>query len=232
MRPLLFTTVVSTVLSLVACGGSTSSDTGDAGDATAADTNGGSDTNGGVDTNGVDGSGSDTKGSDTGGRVPLNHRADDSACGGAPAPGSCGLGGGGGPGACAKDTDCTTGTNGRCVENVGGGARVCFCSYDTCTHDSDCATGKLCVCHGSPYTAGGNTCSDGGCRTDSDCGAGGYCSPTRGGGCGGLSGYFCHTSSDTCIDDGDCPADGGGPRICAYSSSSKHWECTAQLLCP
>ncbi len=202
-------------------------------DTTGSDTTG-SDTTG-LDTSASDSSTTDTSSTDTksdsGGRVPVNHRASDALCAGAPGPGSCSLGGGGGP-TCSADGDCKSGTNGRCVENVGGGARICFCSYDTCTHDTDCAKGKLCVCHGSPYTAGGNTCTDGACRVDADCGAGGFCSPTRGGGCGGLTGYFCHTSADTCVDDPDCAGGGGVPKICAYSATSKHWECTAQLLCP
>ena len=219
-------TVALSLLSFSACGGLAS----DATDASTADA---ADTAMAADGARTDAPGSDTRtGGDGGGRVPLLHRPSDAACDGAPGPGHCSSSGGGGPGACTKDGDCTTGTNGRCVENVGGGARICFCSYDSCAHDTDCPTGQLCVCHGSPYTAGGNTCTGGACRVDGDCGAGGYCSPTRGGGCGGLTGYFCHSSADSCVDDADCPSDGGGPQICAYSATSKRWECTLQMLCP
>jgi hypothetical protein len=219
MRSLLRTSLALPLLSLVACGSTTSA----ASDA-------------GVTDSSSDGLASDTVATDTktGGdtsRVPLDHRPNDSACAGVPAAGNCSLAGG--TGSCTKDGDCATGTNGRCVENSGGGARMCFCSYDTCAHDTDCPAGKLCACHGSSYLTGGNTCLDGNCRVDGDCGAGGYCSPSRGGGCGGLSGYYCHTSGDTCVDDTDCKSDGGGPQMCAFMpSTTKRWECTPQMLCP
>jgi hypothetical protein len=161
--------------------------------------------------------------------VPIDHRADDSACTATAPPGNCSFGGG--VGACSMDSDCTTGTNGRCVMN-NGGAVFCRCSYDECTHDSDCATGELCACHGSAFLTGGNTCIPGDCRVDSDCGAGGYCSPTHGtSGCGGVTGYYCHTATDTCVDDSDCTGS-GGPMVCAYSTANHRWECGMQLLCP
>jgi len=113
-----------------------------------------------------------------------------------------------------------------------GGAVICRCSYDTCAHDTDCATGHLCACHGGAYTNGGNSSVAGNCRIDSDCGAKGYCSPSRAvGGCGGLGGYYCHTAMDACINDSDCPS-GGGPEVCAYSLTSLHWQCIPELLCP
>ncbi len=162
------------------------------------------------------------------GRVPMFHRTSDSACTTVAPAGNCSLGPG--IGACSMDGDCTTGTNGRCVESIGG-ARFCRCSYDTCAHDTDCPTGQLCACHGSTYLNGGNACFPGDCRVDGDCGAGGYCSPSQSTtGCGGLGGYYCHTAADTCIDDGDCT--GGGIQMCAYSTTSHHWECSARLLCP
>jgi hypothetical protein len=197
----------------VACGGTTAASTSDAADAST------------TDAASRDSAAGDASGSD-GSRAPVHHRANDSACSGPSPGGDCALAG---AGACKADSDCTAGTNGRCVES-GGGAIFCSCSYDTCTHDTDCPTGKLCACHGSTYFTGGNTCTDGNCRIDADCGVGGYCSPSRGG-CGGLTGYYCHAGSDTCIDDADCPSS-GSPMICAYSSTSKHWECTALLLCP
>jgi hypothetical protein len=163
------------------------------------------------------------------GRVPMNHRADDSACATTPPAGTCTLM----PGfaQCTKDSECSTGTNGRCIETMGG-ALTCFCSYDTCKKDSDCTNGQLCVCHGSAYTGGaGNSCGSGNCRTDADCG-GSFCSPSANSmGCGGLGGYYCHTPSDQCVDDADCPTM-NGPQICAFSSKNSRWECAQQLLCP
>jgi hypothetical protein len=38
-------------------------------------------------------------------------------------------------------------------------------------HDTDCAAGQACACHGSTYTFGaGSTCIQGNCPVDSDCG--------------------------------------------------------------
>jgi hypothetical protein len=113
------------------------------------------------------------------------------------------------------------------------GAIFCRCSYDTCTHDTDCATGQTCACHGSAYLNGGSTCFPGNCRVDGDCGAGGFCSPSRAPmGCGGLGGYYCHAATDLCLDDSDCPSMGTGPRMCAFIAATSRWECTNQLLCP
>lgn len=160
--------------------------------------------------------------------VPVNHRTDDSQCGTVPAPGTCSFGS---PYfMCSMDSQCTDGgPNGRCITGSGGPA-YCGCTYDTCVHDTDCATGELCVCHGSPYTNGaGNTCMPGNCRVDSDCGSGGYCSPAHGTtGCGGISGYYCHTRQDTCTNDSDC---GSGLDVCTWSDTDARWECQMQLLC-
>ena len=165
------------------------------------------------------------------GRVPMNHRTDSAQCAGAPGPGNCSFGGSGPPSSCRGDSECTAGSNGRCVLE-GGGVAICQCSYDTCTSDSQCTTGGPCACHGSNYLTGGNTCVPGNCRVDSDCGAGGYCSPSRGeSNCGGLDGYFCHTPSDTCVDDSDCPSGTGGPQMCVHRSSTSRWECVPQLFC-
>jgi len=128
------------------------------------------------------------------------------------------------------DSQCTTGTNGRCIESTGG-ALFCSCTYDTCSVDTDCMSGQLCVCHGSAFTNGaGNTCMTGNCRVDSDCGTNGYCSPSHGTvGCGGISGYYCHTKSDTCVNDADCT--GQGLDVCAWSTTDDRWECQRELLC-
>lgn len=165
-------------------------------------------------------------GIDAGHRVPMFHRADDSQCGGAAPAGNCSFGGGGAM--CSHDSDCMSGTNGRCNQSIGG-AVFCGCTYDTCTHDSDCPTGNACACHGATYHARGNECLPGNCRVDSDCGTNGFCSPNVGG-CGGLQGYYCHTASDTCIDDADC-AGAGIPQICQFHTDTARWQCTEQLLC-
>lgn len=181
----------------------------------------------GIDAGLVNDAGSDAA-RDAGVRVPMYHRADDSECTAAAPAGNCSFGGGGGI-SCAADSDCTSGTNGRCNMNIGGAA-FCRCTYDTCVHDTDCATGETCACHGATYHADGNECIAGNCRTDADCGANGFCSPTIGG-CGSLAGYYCHTASDTCVDDTDCTS-GGGLQACEYVSASARWECVDRLFCP
>jgi hypothetical protein len=132
---------------------------------------------------------------------------------------------------CSKDSECAdAGLNGRCVE-MGGGVAYCGCTYDDCVHDSDCSPGKTCACHGSPYEGQlGNSCVPGNCRIDSDCGVGGYCSPTYSpNGCGGLGGYYCHTTADQCVNDSDC-ADGGF-AVCAYVAMLGHWACQPEVAC-
>ena len=163
------------------------------------------------------------------GRVPMNHRADNSQCLTAPGPGTCAANGIPGQ-MCAMDSQCTAGTNGRC-ENFGGGPAGCFCSYDTCTQDSTCTMGGPCARHGSAYLNGGNTCTAGNCHVDSDCGTGGYCSPSQSSsqGCGGLAGYYCHTPNDTCTDDSDCGAN--FTMACMYNTTLGRWQCGQRLLC-
>jgi hypothetical protein len=168
--------------------------------------------------------------------APMNHRPNDSQCATPPAAGDC-LANGQPTGSrlsCSSDNDCTTGDNGRCnVASPFGGAAGCDCDYDTCMVDTDCKTGELCVCHGSPYTGGdGNTCMPGNCRVHSDCGPNGYCSPSENlDSCGFVGGYYCHTCRDTCVNDSDCPMSDDGFPTCVWSSTAGHWQCGVQLAC-
>jgi hypothetical protein len=161
--------------------------------------------------------------------VPVHHRTGDAQCSTTPTAGDCTLMAG--LGDCSVDSDCTTGTNGRCAESNGGALR-CSCTYDTCIHDTDCVTGQTCACHDSAYMGGGNACTPGNCRVDGDCGAGGYCSPSYNTmSCGGLAGYYCHTATDACLDDGDCSAT-SSYAVCTYVASAGHWQCKNEMLCP
>ncbi len=163
--------------------------------------------------------------------VPLNHRAVDASCSPAPSPaaGNCPL-----QADCTSSATCTAGTNGRCVE-FGGGPANCSCTYDTCVQDSDCHSGTLCACSGSPFLGNaGNSCVAGNCRVDADCGAKGYCSPSAyPQGCGSLGGYYCHTSADQCTNDSDCAKRSlpDGANICVYSTADQRWECQPELFC-
>jgi hypothetical protein len=216
-------------VAIAACGGSTDSTNGGAGADASESHDGGSpnDASGAPDGNHpLDSGGSDATSFDGGGRVPAQHRPSDSQCG-QPAPaGNCTLQ----QSTCTTDGQCTSGTNGRCVQSTHG-AQLCSCTYDACAKDTDCPSGKLCVCHGSAFTSGaGNTCIEGNCRVDADCGAGSYCSPSHGTtGCGAVTGYYCHTAADTCLDDSDC---GGSTRVCGWSPGDNHWKCQQEQLCP
>jgi hypothetical protein len=173
--------------------------------------------------------------------VPLNHRP--SAC--------CSSQRGAGPGsqpysqdtaardldgavACLSDSECDSGTNGRCFPFeglVGPGG----CSYDECSSDSDCPAGTACVCRSSLSDSAANVCAPAGnCAVDSDCGPAGYCSPSRAN-CSYPSPYFCHTALDTCVNDADCASlDAGAPSfasaVCSYDEQARHWACS-QLVC-
>jgi hypothetical protein len=157
-------------------------------------------------------------------RVPLNHRATGARC---PSQRGPGVGAGG-----CSDSECDGGINGRCIY-VG---LSLGCTYDECFTDSDCPPGPggPCICRLSPSEP--NSCASGNCVVDSSCGSGNYCSLSFTA-CAFVT-YFCHTPSDTCIDDTDCadfdagdqsaPPTGG---ICAYDSHVAHWVCRSRPFC-
>lgn len=147
---------------------------------------------------------------------------------------------------CTQDSNCTEGSNGRC-DSGGIGPRHLSCSYDACSSDAECAGKAPCECRASMSDSAANTCiTQGECRVDADCGRSGYCSPSQvGGGCfcpsaalcdgtGSCSpgpcvcgdacghGYFCHTPTDTCLDDADC----GTNSSCNYDTIEKRWTCS------
>ena len=181
------------------------------------------------------------------GRVPMDHRASSSTCpqqraagtvlnvgfpcpdGGLPSPTAF---------ACAQDSDCTMGNNGRCLSapiyvypedsGIGPGLLYCetLCSYDQCFSDSDCAARVPCACRYQPVYGEANLClTEGNCAVDSDCGPGGFCSPSvvMGGSPEGY-GYFCHTPNDLCIDNMDCGPD-GSTSSCQFDVAGGHWAC-------
>ena len=169
---------------------------------------------------------------------PMDHRPTAAACSTTRPPGldeDAGIPDSGFVGQCTRDADCTMGNNGRCLPS-GGNAAGDYCTYDACSSDSDCGSGKVCVCGAAepPYGRAANTCVPGNCRVDSDCGAKGYCSPTEATSCGnrsGIVGYYCHTAGDDCTNDGDCSGvdDGGptmGPGYCAWQPASSKWACS------
>jgi hypothetical protein len=154
---------------------------------------------------------------------PTNHRPAAAACPTTPSTT-----------ACTTDADCAgtpTGPTGKCLAENGG----YFCNYDACTSDGDCSNGGVSVCScqgqtfGYAHQSAGNTCISANCHTDADCGAGLFCSPTVDSGCGsfyGVTGFYCHTCQDTCVNDSDCPATTTTPAgYCAFDPSVGHWAC-------
>lgn len=160
-------------------------------------------------------------------RVPRRHRATREACPSERPPATCTSGGA--PAACSADSDCTMGTNGRCVGNPHDG---CRCNYDACREDAMCTTGGPCACRlATRGASGANVCLPGNCQIDADCGPGGYCSPTFGS-CGdysGVVGYRCHTPQDECVDDEDCAGQDAGflgqRPYCMFVQEVGRWRC-------
>ena len=186
-------------------------------------------------------------------RAPEHHRPISAACPTERGPGlprleGCAPDGGGLSPTCWQDSDCTAGTNGRCLNARF--ACMSVCSYDACNTDADCPSKVPCVCRASAADLAANVCvTASNCAVDADCGPDGFCSPSVvndfcdcpatslcldstacyagntkvpcacGDSCG--HGYYCHTPSDTCLDDSDC--DGG---TCNYDRLDKRWTCS------
>jgi hypothetical protein len=137
-------------------------------------------------------------------------------------------------GTCTTDTDCpdyAPDWKGHCrsFDDAGGAKK---CNFDGCFVDADCGATGVCSCQGQTYGFGraspGNRCVASNCRVDTDCGAGGWCSPTASPDCGwfyGTQGWYCHTATDECSDDADCPPNGGSPLHCSYRPEIGHWKC-------
>ena len=172
--------------------------------------------------------------------VATNHRPEKVACPQERGPGKASV-----IKDCSQDSDCTDGTNGRCISpNIMGPLGGSSCSYDRCLSDEDCSANEPCKCRESAALNTPNFCVVGSnCRIDSDCGAAGFCSPslfyidsaiygTSTSGSGSATfGYFCHTSEDRCMNDSDCenaapcaPGNGCGSIACGYSSENR-WDC-------
>ncbi len=127
-------------------------------------------------------------------------------------------------GACTTHEECTDGLNGRCSQDRFGYG----CTYDTCFEDSECGS-NVCACDGG-FQSDTNVCLGGNCQVDADCGEGGWCSPSfdECGNYSGVTGYWCRTPEDTCLNDSDCvdPNETGGPGYCMFRQTLGHWECS------
>jgi hypothetical protein len=68
--------------------------------------------------------------------------------------------------------------------------------------------------------------ADGSGDDDSGCGPSEYCSPSRGY-CGGVEGFYCHSSQDTCVDAAkDCSC---GGNSCVYAPTVGHFVCGSNV---
>ena len=147
------------------------------------------------------------------GEVPAWHRPATTACARTP---NATLPDGGMPGACNSDPDCPSYLH--CSEHV--------CGYDACLVDGDCPAANVCFCIG-PSRSPGNVCVPARCKVDADCGAGNVCEPSRGY-CGSVTGFFCTSGKDTCVDPTkDCSCGGNG---CVYAPTVGHFVC-ATIVC-
>lgn len=121
---------------------------------------------------------------------------------------------------CKTHTDCTAYEDGRCVAfdtsppTERGGTR---CIYSVCNSDADCDS-DACECG-----TVANRCVPGNCRVDSDC-ASGFCSPSFDMCSHEVTGYWCHTAADECIDDGDCDAS-HFLNHCVADPTTARWTC-------
>ena len=114
---------------------------------------------------------------------------------------------------CKVDDDCRGIFHGHCEAGT--------CNFDQCTTDAGCGAKGVCFCKGATpvgrESSLGNVCVVGNCQTDADCPSG-FCSPSYGS-CGdysGVQGYYCHTASDACRNDSECPASGW----CGYDTTA------------
>jgi hypothetical protein len=173
-------------------------------------------------------------------RVPMIHRTAGSICPTQRGPGYVCTGGtSAGTNECVTDGDCTAGSNGRWFSPNGPGPGACrptACSYDRCQGDSDCPSQVPCECRASSKSDAANICVAGGnCATDADCGPHGYCSPGAFADYCSVPVYFCHSGSDTCVDDLDCRAivaDSGILQTCNYDSQNGHFACGDACIPP
>jgi hypothetical protein len=177
------------------------------------------------------------------GRAPLDHRVSATACsqgrdggfglscpdsGAGPLPGN----------PCAVDTDCTGGSDGVCLcapdlvppasgTGLGMIYTQTFCSYDECFVDGDCGSRIPCECRDQNIFGAPNVClAASNCAVDSDCGPPGFCSPSVVVGQSPSVAFFCHTPSDTCSEDSDCPVpDGPFVEQCRFDAPTAIWRC-------
>ncbi len=126
---------------------------------------------------------------------------------------------------CHADSDCTAGREGRCSFS-GGGHEVAIvrCTYDTCGGDTDCGSGRLCICGSGGETR--NECIPSNCHDSADCG-GNTCESSWGS-ARATPGRYCHTASDKCASASDCSSG----ETCDYAKASSRWECMAAMPHP
>ncbi|HEY3352111.1 MAG TPA: hypothetical protein VGQ83_02595 [Polyangia bacterium] len=139
---------------------------------------------------------------------------------------------------CFQDSDCAGGAPCACRPSSASSAPNACVGGGNCTVDSDCGPGgycspsvldRLCACFSPDLCPdGGGACYEGSPgATGTPPGPGWTQVPCAcGDKCG--HGFYCHTCSDTCIDDSDC----AGAGTCNYDVLGHRWECSAAMCAP
>jgi len=132
---------------------------------------------------------------------------------------------------CFRDSDCDGGTPCECRASTASSAPNQCLGGGNCTVDSDCGAGGYCspsVLEIFCFCFTEELCPDGGseCWETTPSGERIPVPCVCGDKCG--HGYFCHTDTDTCIDDSDCD----GADTCNYDVLSHRWECSAVTCSP
>lgn len=139
---------------------------------------------------------------------------------------------------CFQDSDCDGGVPCECRPSSASSAPNVCVGGGNCRVDSDCGPGGYCspsVLEPLTSCPTSELCPDGGaaCYEGSTSATGTPPGPgwtqvpcACGDACG--HGYYCHTCSDTCIDDSDCT----GAAACSYNTLRHRWECSAVMFPP
>lgn len=122
-----------------------------------------------------------------------------------------------------EDASCTAGLNGRCAPRPGDANDTCGCVY-SCSVDSDCREGSICVCagslpHGEPAWS---QCIPAGCTAGGDCASGACGVASVWGPCGAFRGIAaCYTGDDGCRTHAKCEV----PHTPSGGTSDERGEC-------
>jgi hypothetical protein len=131
---------------------------------------------------------------------------------------------------CTRDSDCPGDVPCACRSTSSDSAPNVCATASNCRVDADCGAAGFCSpslvnnpcqCFSESFCAPGSS----GCTATGVDGATKQVRCSCGGNCG--HGYFCHTPTDSCLDDSDCA---GG--ICTFDLNSQVWLCASGCIGP